>query len=108
MKIIKVNGTIFSIESLNFHIDKCLYEVENMDIYSPVQTKSLGTVLSVDTEKLREKKNKAIAIVKIIYTCKRFISHNNIIRAAFLIQELNIKRKDLNYYSHDFFQAWIL
>ena len=99
MKIIKVNGIFFTVESINHFIEKSIYEVENMSIYSSVQTKSLGMIPSVNFEKLREKKSIAIAIIKTICACKGYIYHTNIMKASLLIQELNIKREDLNYSS---------
>ena len=95
MKLIKVNGVFFTVESLNYCICNSLDEVDSMSIYSPVQTATLGTVSSVDIIKLRIKKDAAIAVIKVISSCKEFISHTNIMRAALLSQELGIKREDL-------------
>ena len=55
----------------------------------------LCTLSAVDIIKLRIKKDPAIAVIRVTSSCKEFISHTNIMRAALFSQELGIKREDL-------------
>lgn len=95
MELIKIDGNFFSVESLNFYIWNELSEIMKMETHSPVITRSLGVVISSDFEKFREKKEKAIKVIRDICICKKYIHSSNVMRAVLLINELGIKKEDL-------------
>ena len=95
MEIIKIDENFFTVESLNFYIWNALSEIMKMETHSPVRTKSLGVVMSADFEKFREKKEKAIKVIRTINICKEYIHISNVKRAVLLINELGLKKEDL-------------
>lgn len=95
MELIKIDGNFFTVESLNFYIWNALSEIMKMETHSPVRTKSLGVVMSADFEKFREKKEKAIKVIRTINICKEYIHSSNVKRAVLLINELGLKKEDL-------------
>ncbi len=95
MELIQIDGNLFTVESLNSYIWNALSEIMKMETHSPVITKSLGTVISFDSEKFRKKKEKAIKVIRDISICKGYIHSSNVRRAVLLIDELGIKKEDL-------------
>lgn len=95
MEIIKIGINYFSVESFNHYMSKMLVEINDIDIYSYVESASLGIVPTVDFEKLRDKKEQVKKAVRIGNICKKFLSHSNRMKLIMLMHEFEIKREDL-------------
>lgn len=95
MEIIKIGINYFSVESFNYHMSEMIAEINGMDIYSYVESTSLGIVPTVDFDKLRDKKEQAKKAVRIGNICKKFLSHSNRMKLIMLMNEFEIKREDL-------------
>ena len=91
MKLIKINGAVYTPESFNYFVAEKILEINEMDIYTPIYSASLGWVPSVDFDKYWDKKEAVLQLVKSLYRYNLIglLLNANIKRIVSLILEVN-------------------